>query len=84
MLLLFLLLLLYVRYFKVIKIGFWEIVELFTISLLLIKLITMDTDIFEQMTDKDIKEYLEEQEADIVLSSLEWQEMDYVDCALPA
>ena len=50
----------------------------------MIKLITMDTDIFEQMTDKDIKEYLEEQEADIVLSSLEWQERDYVDCALPA
>ena len=44
----------------------------------------MNTDIFEQMTDKDIKEYLEEQEADIVLSSLEWQERDYVDCALPA
>ena len=50
----------------------------------MIKLITMDTDIFEQMTDKDIKEYLEEQEADIILSSLEWQEMDYVDCTLPA
>ena len=44
----------------------------------------MDTDIFEQMTDKDIKEYLEEQEADIILSSLEWQEMDYLDCDLPA
>ena len=44
----------------------------------------MDTDIFEQMTDEDIKEYLEEQEADIVLSSFEWQEMDYLDCALPA
>ena len=44
----------------------------------------MDTDIFEQMTDKDIKEYLEEQEADIILSSLEWQERDYVDCTLPA
>ena len=44
----------------------------------------MDTDIFEQMTDEDIKEYLEEQEADIVLSSLEWQETDYVDCSLPA
>ena len=43
----------------------------------------MDTDIFEQMTDKDIKEYIEEQEADIVLSSLEWQERDYVDCAFP-
>lgn len=34
----------------------------------------MDTDIFEQMTDKEIKEYLEEQEADMILSSLEWQE----------
>lgn len=44
----------------------------------------MNIDIFEQMTDEDIKEYLEEQEADIVLSSLEWQERDYVDCALPA
>ena len=44
----------------------------------------MDRDIFEQMTDKEIKEYLEEQEADIILSSLEWQEMDYVDCTLPA
>ena len=44
----------------------------------------MDIDIFEQMTDKDIKEYLEEQEADMILSSLEWQERDYVDCALPA
>lgn len=44
----------------------------------------MDTDIFEQMTDEDIKEYIKEQEADIVLSSLEWQEMDYVDYALPA
>ena len=50
----------------------------------MIKVITMDTDIFEQMTDEDIKEYLEEQEADIILSSLEWQEMNYVDCALPA
>ena len=44
----------------------------------------MDIDIFEQMTDEDIKEYLEEQEADMILSSLEWQEVDYVDCALPA
>lgn len=42
----------------------------------------MDTDIFEQMTDKEIKEYLEEQEADVILSSLEWQEMDYADCTL--
>ena len=44
----------------------------------------MDTDIFEQMTDKEIKEYIEEQEADIILNSLEWQERDYVDCVLPA
>lgn len=44
----------------------------------------MDTDIFEQMTDKEIKEYLEEQEADMILSSLEWQERAYVDCNLPA
>lgn len=42
----------------------------------------MNTDIFEQMTDKEIKEYIEEQEADIILSSLEWQEMDYIDCTL--
>ena len=42
----------------------------------------MDIDIFKQMTDEEIKEYLEEQEADIILSSLEWQEMNYVDCAL--
>ena len=42
----------------------------------------MNADIFEQMTDKEIKEYLEEQEADVILSSLEWQEMDYADCTL--
>ena len=48
----------------------------------MIKLIIMDTNIFEQMTDKEIKEYLEEQEADMILSSLEWQELDYVDCIL--
>ena len=42
----------------------------------------MDTDIFDKMTDEDIKEYLEEQEADMILSSLEWQEKDYVDCNL--
>ena len=42
----------------------------------------MDANIFEQMTDKEIKEYIEEQEADIILSSLEWQEMDYADCTL--
>ena len=42
----------------------------------------MDTNIFEQMSDKEIKEYLEEQEADVILSSLEWQEMDYADCTL--
>ena len=44
----------------------------------------MDADIFEQMTDEEIKEYLEEQEADIILSSLEWQERNYIDCYLPA
>ena len=44
----------------------------------------MDADMFEQMTDEEIKEYLKEQEADIILSSLEWQERDYVDCTLPA
>ena len=42
----------------------------------------MDTNIFEQMTDTEIKEYIEEQEANIILSSLEWQEMDYADCTL--
>ena len=42
----------------------------------------MDADIFEQMTDTEIKEYIEEQEADIILSNLEWQEMDYADCTL--
>ena len=42
----------------------------------------MNANIFEQMTDKELKEYLEEQEADIILSSLEWQEMDYADCTL--
>ena len=44
----------------------------------------MDINIFDQITDKKIKEYLEEQEADIILSSLEWQEKAYVDCNLPA
>lgn len=44
----------------------------------------MDANMFNQITDKEIKEYLEEQEADIILSSLEWQEKDYVDCNLPA
>ena len=42
----------------------------------------MDTNTFEQMTDKEIKEYLEEQEVDMILSSLEWQELDYTDCIL--
>ena len=42
----------------------------------------MNADIFEQMTDEEIKEYLEEQEADIILSSFEWQEIDYADCTL--
>lgn len=44
----------------------------------------MDIDIFKQMTDAEIKEYLEEQEADMILSSLEWQERNYIDCFLPA
>ena len=44
----------------------------------------MNVDIFEQIPDKEIKEYIEEQEADIILNSLEWQERDYVDCVLPA
>ena len=42
----------------------------------------MNVDIFEQIPDKEIKEYIEEQEADIILSSLEWQERDYIDCTL--
>ena len=44
----------------------------------------MDIDIFKQMTDEEIKEYLEEQEADMILNSLEWQERNYIDCFLPA
>ena len=44
----------------------------------------MNTDIFNQMTNEEIKEYLEEQEADMILSSIEYQEKDYSDCFLPA
>ena len=44
----------------------------------------MDEDIFEEMTDGEIKEYLEEEEADRILSSHEWQEKKYLDCYLPA
>lgn len=44
----------------------------------------MDEDIFEEMTDEEIKEYLEEEEADRILSSSEWQEKEYLDCYLPA
>lgn len=44
----------------------------------------MDTDIFDQMTAEEIKEYLEEQEADNILGSFEYQERNYVDCYLPA
>ena len=44
----------------------------------------MDEDIFEEMTDEEIKEYLEEEEADRILSSGEWQEKEYLDCYLPA
>lgn len=51
---------------------------------LLIKLIIMNTTMFNQMTDKEIKEYLQEQEADSILSSIEYQEKDYSDCYLPA
>ena len=51
---------------------------------LLVKLIIMNTDMFNQMTDKEIKEYLQEQEADSILSSIEYQEKDYSDCFLPA
>lgn len=36
------------------------------------------------MTDEEIKEYLEENEADIVLGSFEYQERNYVDCYLSA
>ena len=42
----------------------------------------MNTDMFNKMTDKEIKKYLQEQEVDNILSSLEWQEMDYADCIL--
>ena len=44
----------------------------------------MDINIFEQMTDEEIKEYLEEQEADTILGSFEYQERNYADCYLPA
>ena len=44
----------------------------------------MDEDIFEEMTDEEIKEYLEEEEADRIISSYEWQEKEYLDCYLPA
>ena len=44
----------------------------------------MKEDIFEQMTDKEIREYLDEDEADMILSSLEYQEMTFLDCSLPA
>lgn len=43
----------------------------------------MDTNIFELMTDNDIKEYLEEQEANIIISSGEYEFSDYADCCLP-
>ena len=43
----------------------------------------MNTDMFNQMTDKEIKEYLQEQEVDNILSSIEYQEKDYSDCFLP-
>lgn len=51
---------------------------------LLVKLIIMNTDMFNQMTYEEIIEYLQEQEADNILSSIEWQEKDYSDCFLPA
>ena len=35
----------------------------------------MDTNMFEQMTDEEIKEYLEEQEADMILNSLGYQDV---------
>lgn len=44
----------------------------------------MNTNMFNQMTDKEIKEYLQEQEADSILSSIEYQEKDYSDYFLPA
>ena len=44
----------------------------------------MDEDIFEEMTDEEIKEQLEEEEADRIISSYEWQEKEYLDCYLPA
>lgn len=39
---------------------------------------------FNQITDKEIKEYLQEQEADSILSSIDYQERDLCDCYLPA
>ena len=44
----------------------------------------MKEDIFEQMTNKEIREYLDGDEADMILSSLEYQEMTFLDCCLPA
>lgn len=43
-----------------------------------------NTDIFDQMTDEDIKEYLADEYADRVLNSEEFIDRDFVDCALPA
>ena len=46
------------------------------------KLNTMDAIIFENMTDEEIKEYIEEQKADDMLNSLEYQNRDFADCYL--
>lgn len=39
----------------------------------------MDAIIFEHMTDEEIKEYIEEQKADDMLNSLEYQNRDFAD-----
>lgn len=39
----------------------------------------MDAIIFENMTDEEIKEYIEEQKADDMLNSLEYQNRDFAD-----
>lgn len=44
----------------------------------------MTDEMINNMTPNEIKEYLEEVEADMILGSIDYQERDYVDCYLPA
>lgn len=41
-------------------------------------------DIFDTMTDDEIEDYIKDNEADAILSSIDYQERNYVDCYLPA